>query len=102
MGQLDERPERQIGSRDLVLQFLRSITDLAGLHSAKALHRDGFAEARWMAIASAKANLARDGSEISFPSFRLRMVMRRASEIDIALADHGKLGGRQPVNSAAR
>ena len=47
MARLTNAREDKIGSRDLVMQFLSfDLADLAALHSAKALHCDGFAEAR--------------------------------------------------------
>ena len=56
-----------------------------------------------MAIASAKAISPVIGSEISFPAFAFRMIMRRRASRSISLSRiMASSVGRQPVKSAAR
>src|SRR5260370_40307518 len=92
MASLTNARKVKIGSRDLVMQFLSfDHADLAGLHSAKALHRDGLRR-RVDGHRQRESNLARDRQRDIVSSFRVSDDHAPRVEIDIALADHGKLG----------
>src|SRR5664280_693202 len=91
MARLTDAREDKIGSRDLVMQFLSfDHADLAGLHSAKALHCDSL----WRRVdghRQRQSNLARDRQRDIVSGFRVPNDHAPCVEIDIALADHGKL-----------
>src|SRR5258708_2629134 len=91
MTSLTTARKDKIGSRDLVMQFLSfDHADLAGLHSTKALHRDGLRR-RVDGHRQRESNLARDRQRNIVSSFRVSDDHAPRVEIDIALADHGKL-----------
>src|ERR1035437_10042557 len=91
MARLTNARKDKIGSRDLVMQFLSfDHADLAGLHSAKALHRDGLRR-RVDGRRQRESNLARDRQRDIVSSFRVSDDRAPRVEIDIALADLGKL-----------
>src|SRR5258706_12557700 len=92
MASLTNARKDKIGSRDLVMQFLSvDPADLTGLDSAKGLDRDGLGR-RVDGNRQRESNLARDRQRDIVSSFRVSDGHAPRVEIDIALADHGKLG----------
>src|SRR5665647_1174333 len=92
MPSLTDAREDKIGSRDLVMQFPSfDHADLAGLHSAKALHCDGLRR-RVDGYRQRESNLASDRQRDIISCFRVPNDHTPCVEIDIALADHGQLG----------
>src|SRR5689334_17763728 len=91
MASLTNAREDKIGCCDLVMQFLSfDHADLAALHSAKALHCDGL-RGRVDGHRQREGNLARDWERDIVSGFRVPNDHAPRVEINIALADHGKL-----------
>src|ERR1700722_15597086 len=92
MASLPNAREDKIGSGDLVMQFLSfDHADFAGLHSAKALHRDGLRR-RVDGHRQRESDLACYRKRYIISSFRVSNHQAPPGEIDVPLADHGKLG----------
>src|ERR1700737_2850122 len=92
MASLTDAREDKSGRPDLVMQFLSfDHADLAGLHSAKALHCDGLRR-RVDGHRQRESNLASDRQRDIISGFRVPNDHAPRVEIDIALADHGQLG----------
>src|SRR4029077_4285169 len=91
MASLTNTREDKIGSRDLVMQFLSfDHADLAALHPPKALHCDGLRRGI-DGHRQRESNLDRDWQRDIVSGLRVPNDHAPRVEIDIALADHGKL-----------
>ena len=91
MASLPNAREDKIGSDDLVMQFLSfDHADFAGLHSAKALHRDGLRR-RVDGHRQRESDLASNRKRYIISGFRVSNDQAPRGEIDITLADQGKL-----------
>src|ERR1700722_15978914 len=88
---LPNRRGDKIGSGDLVMQFLSfDHADLAGLHTAETLHRDRLRR-RVDGHRQRECDLASNRKRYIISGFRVSNDQAPRGEIDITLADQGKL-----------